>query len=1286
MASLIIEKDLAITVTNLLGDVSQQVSLACGLSFTQIVDYLIQIAGFKLSLDRDDLIIVRSTPGGYEELCFHGINYHLQCSPSSHVQISNCCLLDFSCLNTGDTVSLRLCTLPVGYKMKLTSLEHCKALFKNAQRNSCMTILSDTTANDVRSSGGVATHTNQWKYDWLVNTYSNYRAIRSDGDGYFRAIYYSVFEQGVEQTDRNIFWNLHLLVSNAVSYSFGKFGTDPVENPLYHEEVQELADMLRQAASGEIWATVGDFEVDILEEEIDQVIIKALRSLLSYYIQVNQDLPLSASGLLQAKVAPGAGIRTLKEFLLQDFDAEDSDIEGYCTHYIEAMGASPESGVVELGLAVLALQCSGCLLFMDDYKDSARKNGFEVVNVSSANAFQSLDSYGEASQSVYAAVHIVMKPGEKFYVLTRSDGSVKTAKSSVSAPEQIAGSVGAGTPKKPPPRRKVPSPVPIAANSLPVTPVGTAALPVIETSPLASPGGQSQISQLSMPQTSGSYPGGNNNFGTTPLSVSHISSEMGVNDSSGSWDGYEVFEEEVECFPGTGAYGDYRNSLIVRGLIDLCDVVLNNISVLGLNTNTLVMFPPLNFGVPPLPALKKKRRRRRRVSTFSSVQMGSFTPNAEGTGASPMYTPASVQTPVVDTAQTVGDWGQSSSSASTLPVEAPRVEVASTAEGKTSDPKAALYQQLMSLGIGIIPQEASTILESCNTLQDALQQYYAGRSTPVSPAPVASPAPAAVPVLTPPSGDTLERGDSYISTLTDTDSDGSVVSAKSTESRDGLGLGKNIRFKSAVKGVLSKIKSGIGTAQMQEAMVHEVEENFSDDEHHHRNHQAYPATVQGVALTAPALSRSSSSISVSDVDHTDHADFSSSSSDINARMGQKPPRVGSGIPVRQFLSPLAEADEENGNFSSDSQASSARALSKTKTPPRVQSFSLSNDKDKADMLLQMQLLEREKEILELKCKLQESSIATSAPTEPKPKGGLMKKLLMKAASAQQPDAPEGGGAPISDGGDHTDEHAEDDISKLRAEMRQDLNSSMYDMQIEEEAPKPAPAPKPLRPQSNMQLLMRRAIAANKPAGGAQAAGPPKVNKMQLARRQAVAAAKAQKAAELEQQQALQHQQAMQMQQQQYDAYGQPTPMYQQQYQPDPYYQQQMQYEVPQVQQQPVRKNTIQPQYAPQQQYKDPQYQQQPKPGRKKTIVPNLAAAPMQPQYAPQQQYQDPQYQQQQYQDPQYQQQQYQDPQFADQHQYAPQQQYQVPLQPALSSKVSKWGAIKGTKQVRTVNV
>lgn len=123
----------------------------------------------------------------------------------------------------------------------------------------------------------------------LMNNYCGWRSIKGDGNCYYRAVYFSLFEQIIARKQFNLFGNLH-----------NKFSSVIFEDEADQEEHQEFLDLLGQQSSDDLtWSSVNEFEYEVLNSDsvLDEACVRACRWLVSDYIISNQDVALNDSGI-----------------------------------------------------------------------------------------------------------------------------------------------------------------------------------------------------------------------------------------------------------------------------------------------------------------------------------------------------------------------------------------------------------------------------------------------------------------------------------------------------------------------------------------------------------------------------------------------------------------------------------------------------------------------------------------------------------------------------------------------------------------------------------------------------------------------------------------------------------------------------------------------------------------------------------------------------------------------------------------------------------------------------
>lgn len=180
-------------------------------------------------------------------------------------------LLDFSSLGFNNThISLRRTYDAVSMKIRLAKPVDCDYVLGYCS------ILPYATTNysdylehaEKQHKEYYMNPMHRWKYDWLMTHYSSYRRSLNDGNGYYRAVYFNIFEQMITQRDphtkKNLILTLYNVIVDAIEQSQGMDADPDTEEPGFNglqekypyfthpvtnsDEINELMRMLEQAA------------------------------------------------------------------------------------------------------------------------------------------------------------------------------------------------------------------------------------------------------------------------------------------------------------------------------------------------------------------------------------------------------------------------------------------------------------------------------------------------------------------------------------------------------------------------------------------------------------------------------------------------------------------------------------------------------------------------------------------------------------------------------------------------------------------------------------------------------------------------------------------------------------------------------------------------------------------------------------------------------------------------------------------------------------------------------
>lgn len=135
------------------------------------------------------------------------------------------------------------------------------------------------------------------RYKYLSNTYCGFRTIKNDGNGYFRAIYFGLFEHIILTNQRHVFALLQARFYSILNKHNESDRSDPnfATTSTY---LNFVIDALEGAADDRRWLTTEELEADVLdsEYEFDFIFISMLRKLVVEFIIENRKMKLAGSG------------------------------------------------------------------------------------------------------------------------------------------------------------------------------------------------------------------------------------------------------------------------------------------------------------------------------------------------------------------------------------------------------------------------------------------------------------------------------------------------------------------------------------------------------------------------------------------------------------------------------------------------------------------------------------------------------------------------------------------------------------------------------------------------------------------------------------------------------------------------------------------------------------------------------------------------------------------------------------------------------------------------------
>jgi hypothetical protein len=135
----------------------------------------------------------------------------------------------------------------------------------------------------------LSAHSDQTRVSELMNNYCGWRTIKGDGNCYYRAVYFSLFEQIIVRRQYRLFGKLR-----------DKFSSIHFDDEADQEEHEEFLEILATQTSGKpSWGSVADFEYEVLNTDsvVDEACVRACRRLVSAYVIKNQDVVMNGSGI-----------------------------------------------------------------------------------------------------------------------------------------------------------------------------------------------------------------------------------------------------------------------------------------------------------------------------------------------------------------------------------------------------------------------------------------------------------------------------------------------------------------------------------------------------------------------------------------------------------------------------------------------------------------------------------------------------------------------------------------------------------------------------------------------------------------------------------------------------------------------------------------------------------------------------------------------------------------------------------------------------------------------------
>ena len=184
-------------------------------------------------------------------------------------------VIDVADLNDHDTIFIRVRNDRVGGRKLLTSL------------------LNEHERTPVLKS----------RFKYLCSTYCGYRPMRHDGDDYFRAVYFALFESIIITGRREIFQPIierfnHLLSEMLRENSPSTTLSPTTNSDLTISYINYVVRVLDEAVEGKRWMTVDELEADLLDPqyELDVMFVMVLRKLTTFFIMENRDMKLANNG------------------------------------------------------------------------------------------------------------------------------------------------------------------------------------------------------------------------------------------------------------------------------------------------------------------------------------------------------------------------------------------------------------------------------------------------------------------------------------------------------------------------------------------------------------------------------------------------------------------------------------------------------------------------------------------------------------------------------------------------------------------------------------------------------------------------------------------------------------------------------------------------------------------------------------------------------------------------------------------------------------------------------
>lgn len=251
---------------------------------------------------------------------------------------------------------------------------------------------------------------------YLCNSYCGYRLVKHDGNDYYRAVYFALFESFIVLDKREMFSQLQERFHNLLSEVHNE-GSVP-KNKAYTDQtmiyLNYVIRVLEEAADSKRWTTVEEMEADLLDEEyeLDLMFVLMLRHLTSHFIIENKHMKLANNGTT-----------SLEDIILEAFPAY-SNLKQYCEECINKADAPISGPVADYGCLFYAVNLQGTIALVDKNKEI--KLSLTTVGVTCSEDGDEDSGFGK--------VHLLLRQG-KYDILYLNNDIYTASESGMTSPQ-----------------------------------------------------------------------------------------------------------------------------------------------------------------------------------------------------------------------------------------------------------------------------------------------------------------------------------------------------------------------------------------------------------------------------------------------------------------------------------------------------------------------------------------------------------------------------------------------------------------------------------------------------------------------------------------------------------------------------------------------------------------------------------------------------------------------------------------------------------------------------------